>query len=136
MAISDGFITLHDSEPSTFADGEFGGEDRYAVIGSEAAAKLVEAGPEPRLGTIAVVFSGGVFGPHELGCRVAGHGYGDCQYANEYTQPFGECHPRILKVQALRLGVGEHAFDEPAPPIVSQDARSTERLGTGHPPCQ
>lgn len=54
-------ITLHDSGPRTFADGEFGAEDRYAVIGSEAAAKLVEAGPEPRLGTIAVVFSGGVF---------------------------------------------------------------------------
>lgn len=55
------FDTLHDSGPRTFADGEFGAEDRYAVIGSEAAAKLVEAGPEPRLGTIAVVFSGGVF---------------------------------------------------------------------------
>lgn len=32
----------------------------------------------------------------------------------------GEAQPGILKIEALCLAVGEHAFEEPAPTIMSQ----------------
>ena len=65
---------------------------------------------------------------------MAGHGEDDGGDANQKAQPFGEFHPRILKVQTLCLAVCKHAFDEPAPPIVAEDARSAEWLGTGRAP--
>lgn len=63
---------------------------------------------------------------------MTGHGEDDRGDADQKAQPFGEFDPRVLEIEPLCFAVCEHAFDEPAPPIVSQDARSAKRLGTGH----
>lgn len=63
---------------------------------------------------------------------MAGHSEDDGGDAKQKVQPFGELYPRILEIQPLSLAVSEHAFDEPSPAVVPQDAFATQRLGAGY----
>ena len=63
---------------------------------------------------------------------MAGHSEDDGGDTNQTAQPFGEFYPRILESQPLCLAVSEHAFDEPSPAVVPQDAFATQRLGAGY----